>query len=62
MPTRGKIEDVAEKGRTGHGWWHGRCCSCAYGKENNAEKEGTSARIGHIVFSWILPVIEGRVQ
>ena len=38
-----KNRGCSREGRTGHGWWHGRCCSRA---TNNAEKEGTLAIVG----------------
>ena len=32
-----KNRGCSREGRTGHGWWHGRCCSCACGNEQCRE-------------------------
>ena len=74
MPTRGKIEDVAEKAGQVMGGDTGGAVLAHVGT-NNAEKEETSAivgkygrliktlkeaRVGQIVLSGILPVTGGR--
>ena len=33
LPSRG----YSREGRTSHGWWHTRCCSCACGNEQCRE-------------------------
>ena len=72
MPTRGKIEDIAEKAGQVMGGGTGVAVLVHVGM-NNAEKEGTSAmmyrrliktfieaRVGQIVLSGILPIMGGR--
>ena len=40
---RDKNRGRSRKGRTGHRWWHGRCCSCACCNEQCRE----GRNVGH---------------
>ena len=59
-PYQGKNRGYGIEGRTGHGWWHGRCkegTSAFVGKYRRLAKTLKEAGIEHLILSAILPVM-----